>query len=153
MQKDENLYLRTVEKDDMELLFRWANDAAVRNNSFSPEPISLETHIKWFKGMMEDPSVMQYILMCNDSPIGQIRFSLSDDKTQAETDYSIDPGERGKGYGSRLIELGIRRLKEDVPDLKKIIGKVKEGNTASETCFKKNGFFVKYKHLETDCGD
>lgn len=153
MEEKEKFYLREVEVRDKDLLLDWANEKTVRLNSFNTAHISSETHNKWFNEMMKDPLQIQYIMMLEDRPVGQIRFSLSDDLSEAEVDYSIDFQKRGLGLGKNLIKLGIEKIREQIPSVKKIIGKVKEDNIASEKCFTACGFITKFKQLEINCGD
>lgn len=42
--------LRKAEQSDMDLLFEWANDPAVRKNSFRSDPIPYADHVKWDGG-------------------------------------------------------------------------------------------------------
>ena len=135
---NKNLYLRNVRKDDIDLLFAWAKDPVVRANSFNTEQIPYEDHKKWFSKLINDENQRQYILMEDDEEVGQIRFTISGE--EAEIGYSISPEKRGCGYGRIILELAKTRLKEDRPDVLKLIGRVKEGNHASESCFKKCSF-------------
>lgn len=67
-------YLREATKDDVDLLFKWMNDPAVRKNSFSSEKITYEEHTSWYRSLLENKNCKQYIYMCGDCPIGQIRI-------------------------------------------------------------------------------
>lgn len=135
---NKKLYLRDVCKEDIDILFAWANDPVVRANSFNTEQIPYEDHKKWFSKLINDENRRQYFLMEDEEAVGQIRFSI--DGKEAEIGYSISPEKRGCGYGQIILELAKTRLKEDRPDVTKLIGRVKEGNHASRTCFKKCGF-------------
>lgn len=140
--------LRSVEPDDINLLFTWANDPLIRKNAFHTEQIKFEDHKKWFTKLLNDPSQKQYIFMKNGQPIGQIRFSISDDR--AVIDYSIAPGKRGFGYGKILINLAKTRFHEEYPTIKKLIGQVKKENRASSKCFEDCGFEEVFYQFEFD---
>ncbi len=56
------LSLRQVTKDDVDLLFRWANDPVVRKWSFNKQPITLEEHKCWFREKYNDPNTIMWIL-------------------------------------------------------------------------------------------
>ena len=88
------VYLRDATQSDMDLLYAWANDPAVRKNSFKSNPIPYEDHIKWFKHIMEDDNVLQFIMMDDEKPVGQIRLNVDGD--EAEIGYSIAAECRGK---------------------------------------------------------
>ncbi|MBO7355258.1 MAG: GNAT family N-acetyltransferase, partial [Lachnospiraceae bacterium] len=137
--------LRKAVPEDMDLLFKWANDPEVRRNSFNSDPILYEEHCRWFEKMMSDPTQVQYILMAGDKPAGQIRFTLADD--EALIGYSIAPGIRGLGLGKAMLELAAARIREDHPEVKKLIGRVKPENTGSGKCFEKSGYEERYREF------
>lgn len=140
------LYLRHVNEADADLLFQWANDPDVRKNSFHQEPISYETHKRWFAEHLKDVSEIQYILMEGTDPAGQIRFSVRGD--EAEIGYSIDSEKRGRGYGEKMILLATEKMRADHPEVKRFTAKVKPDNPASARCFHKNGFRETSKQFE-----
>lgn len=143
---NEKMFLRKAKMEDVDLLFQWVNDESVRINAFDTHLITYDEHISWFTRMMENPDQIQYILMLDDEPVGQIRLSIEDG--EAIIDYSIVSSKRGNGYGSYLISLVTERIKVDRPDVKKLIGKVKSSNTASMKCFVSNSFEETFRQFE-----
>lgn len=141
-------YLRKAVKEDMDLLFAWANDPKVRKNSFFTAQISYEEHQKWFLELIRDASRKQYIYMVDKVPAGQIRVEL--DKERAEIGYSVCAEYRGCGYGKRMLALLPGQLKKDAPGVQILTAKVKEGNLASEGVFTKNGYRRIYTVFEFD---
>ena len=135
---DSRFELRMAEEGDMRLLYTWANDPQVRKNAFHSEIIPFEDHKAWFTRLMDDSSQRQYIFVKDGNPIGQIRFSVSNE--EAEIDYSIAPEKRGLGYGKKMLELAKERFHQDCPSIKILVGKVKKSNQSSENCFKNSGF-------------
>ena len=146
-----SLFLRKVKYEDKELLFKWVNDKDVRNNAFSVEDISYETHDKWFDHMMSDPNEAQYILMDDEKPCGQIRLTIRLDI--AEIDYSVSYQYRGIGYGKQIIKLVKEKVKKDYPGIHKLVAKVKASNLASISCFEKNGFEKMFLQFEYDLNE
>ena len=137
-----NLFLRKAEYSDMDLLYVWANDPVVRENSFKTDAIPYDNHVKWFNKMMEDESVLQFILMNDNTPVGQIRLNV--DKDVAEIGYSIAKEYRGKGYGHRIIQLVSSIVNKQYPDIKKLVAKVKPNNIDSNRIFLNEGFDLEY---------
>lgn len=133
-----DIYLREVTKDDMDLLFRWANDPLVRKNAFHTEQIPYEDHVKWFHRMLGNDKVYPYILCRDGQPVGQIRLDIQDDL--ATIDYSIAPELRGMGLGSCMLTLIEKKVSEEITHVTKIIGQVKYENTASARAFEKCGY-------------
>lgn len=150
------LYLKKAAMQDVDLLFEWANDDAVRKNAFHTEKILYENHVEWFAKMMADESAHQYILYEDDVPIGQIRLNVGD--KAAVIDYSICAEKRKKGYGGELIKLVRHQVEVDkITDVSKLIGQVKYENIASARVFEKCGFVKKelpeFIQYELEIGD
>jgi RimJ/RimL family protein N-acetyltransferase len=146
-----NLTLRKATIDDMDMLYKWANDAEVRKNAFNSEHIPYEDHIKWFNNIMKDDTVLQLILSDKTAPIGQLRLNIEDDK--AYIDYSISPDKRGFGIGKAMISLLIKKLSDSdniCNNVKTLVGQVKYENPASARVFEKCGFtrYDKAEYIE-----
>lgn len=134
-------YLRKAMRQDVDLLFEWANEESVRKNSFSTEKISYEEHRKWFENLLIREDAGQYILMQEEEPIGQIRIHVNG--SEAEIGYSICKEKRGLGYGKELVGLLIEQVKKDFPQVKKLAAQVKPENIASQKVFLDVGFLEK----------
>lgn len=145
---DEKLYLRKATEDDIAILYKWVNDKDTRQNAFDTHIITYGEHAAWYKKMMEDPEQIQYILMREEKPVGQVRLTI--ENQEADIDYSIFNTERGRGYGKIIIRLIAEKVLEDFPMVKKLIGRVKPSNTASYRCFIENGFEEVYRQLELE---
>ncbi|MCG8564345.1 MAG: GNAT family N-acetyltransferase, partial [Desulfobacterales bacterium] len=136
------LRLRDAQPGDMEQLFRWVNDPAVRSAAFHPEPISRETHENWFNSCLASPDVKIYMARGRGNrPLGQIRFNSQGH--QAMVDYSLASRVRGLGLARPLIRAGIARLKQDCPHLTTLTAQVKRENAISNAVFKGLGFQLK----------
>lgn len=146
-------YLRKADQSDMDLLYQWANDPVVRKMAFHMDPIPYEDHVKYFTKMLADASVYQYIMYEGDLPIGQIRLNVTGN--EALIDYSISAVHRGKGYGSRLLQLIKKQIVTDeISHIIKMIGQVKYENAVSASVFEKCGFtkremekYIQYEFL------
>jgi len=136
------VYLRNATKEDMDLLYKWVNDPVVRNNSFNTEPIPYNNHVSWFNRIMADSSVLLYILMDDDTPVGQIRLSV--DEKEAEIGYSIASEFRGKGYGHIILQLVANEVRKNHIEIERLVAKVKPDNIASNKLFKAEGYEMEY---------
>lgn len=141
-------YLRRANKEDMDLLYQWANDPLVRVQSFSVSEINYEEHQKWFHELLEDPLCRQYIYVYNSEDIGQIRLTITG--IEAEIGYSIQRDKRGMGHGKMILELLAEQVKKDNPEIKKLTAKVKPQNIASQKVFLDRGFVEKYQCYELE---
>ncbi len=136
------IYLRKATINDRDLLYMWTNDPEVRRNSFNTTPVLYEDHKNWFEHMMMDDKVIQYILMEDDTPIGQIRLNVYG--SEAEIGYSISKDQRGHGYGETILKLIMQEVKDLYPHIKRLVAKVKPDNTASRRLFEKEDYKLKY---------
>lgn len=141
-----SVYLRKADIADLDLLFHWVNDPLVRKNSFLTSHVSYERHKDWYRKILCDPNCRQYICMDNDYPLGQARIECRQDIV--EINYSICAEKRSKGYGKKLLELISRQAWIDFPQAKKIIGRVKSENTASQKAFLNAGYQEDYRIYE-----
>ncbi|NOS67203.1 MAG: UDP-2,4-diacetamido-2,4,6-trideoxy-beta-L-altropyranose hydrolase [Candidatus Peribacteraceae bacterium] len=132
------LTVRDATIDDARLLHEWANDPVIRESSFSPDQISWETHKKWIEGKLADKNSKIFIGMDGDRPVGQIRFDIRNDG-DAEIDIHLAPEARGKGYGTPLIEEGLKRFFKATTS-GAVHAFAKTDNDASRKAFLKAGF-------------
>lgn len=132
------LCLRRVQAEDCRLLWEWANDPEVRAASFSPAPISWETHSAWFADKLGKDESLIVIAEEEQTPCGQVRFDRRPDRDW-EIDVSVVRTMRGRGVASRLIKLGVQLFLEQYADAR-IHAFVKPDNTASLKAFENAGF-------------
>ena len=145
-ERDLNGYLRRATESDMELLFEWANEQQVRENSFSTRKITYEEHQAWFRRLLNSEDCQQYIYMNGDEAIGQIRVTVYENT--AEIGYSICKEKRQQGYGKAILRLICEQMRRDFPEVQKLSGKVKSNNMASRNAFLDTGFEEKYSVYE-----
>jgi RimJ/RimL family protein N-acetyltransferase len=133
------LHVRHTILGDEGLLLSWANDPETRNNSFSPDPISSQTHRQWFHSRLRDvEGCCIYILEAESGvPVGQVRFEKNDQVW--EIDYSICQEFRRKGLGRSLLKTALLAFRDEQPGVI-VIGRVKTGNLRSERVFDSLGF-------------
>ena len=143
------IYLREATTEDRDLLYEWANDPETRRASFHTEKIAYEEHCRWFDKILNDENELQYILVDQDEPVGQVRLTLEGE--DAVVSYSIAPDKRGLGYGKEIIRL-TQDLARRHSDIHRLVAQVKPSNPASILCFENCGFEEEYRQYtyETD---
>jgi len=132
------LWLRPSKESECKMIFDWANDPEARAVSFNSDPIPWEDHVNWYENKMTDANY--YLLLAineDDEPVGQVRFEVEGDN--AAISVSVDPNQRGKGYGTSLITQGCDRILS-VTDIKVVDAYIKPDNEASKAVFTKAGF-------------
>jgi len=130
------LNLRAAHGADVGLYFVWANDPQVRRQSFRTEAIPWLVHECWFRARLEDSRSTLFVLEANSLPVGQIRFD--EEAEEVRIDYSVESQFRGRGWGRRLVELGMRRLLERGRLIFR--AEVKSTNPTSAATFMRLGF-------------
>jgi RimJ/RimL family protein N-acetyltransferase len=121
-------------------IFEWRNDKISRAMSSSSEKIKFESHLYWFKNIMNDKNQFVYIGIEEEKRIGICRFNLDQKNKIAEVSINLNPKMRGKNYGFQLLRLSREKFFEKQKiDL---IAKIKETNEPSKKLFSKAGFFI-----------
>jgi len=134
----EGLHLRRARADDGRLLWEWANDPETRAASFSPDPISWETHVAWLAEKLGGSGSLIFIAEDETAvPCGQIRFDARPDGDW-EVSVVLAKSLRGRGLGSRLIRFGMQAFltEHSAP----VHAFVKPTNAASARAFENAGF-------------
>lgn len=126
-------FLREATIDDALLLFNWVNDKDVRFNSINQETIIWKNHLNWLESRLNGKDTFIYILTDGETNYGQIR--IDGHNNWWTIDYSIDINNRGKGFGSLIINLLIEKCKNF--NFKAF---VKKSNLSSIHVFVKLGF-------------
>jgi len=140
---DTPLYVRHACLSDEALILNWANDPETRQNSFSPEPISVDIHRQWFRNRLRDlDCCCLYIVETEDGiPIGQVRFEKND--LVWEIGYLVAPHFRRRGLGRPLLEAGLLKLRSEHTGVL-VLGKVKKSNLPSCKVFESLDFDIAY---------
>jgi UDP-2,4-diacetamido-2,4,6-trideoxy-beta-L-altropyranose hydrolase len=133
----EAVSLRPAVQGDAETYYFWANDPEVRAQSIQTAAIAWPVHLDWFARKLADPDAHLFVAVTPQGlPVGQIRFDVEDGV--AEIDYSVDPMARGRGWGRRLMALGLEAMRgRGVRDFR---GQVKPSNRRSKAVFEELGF-------------
>ncbi len=136
--QEDHFHIRLASLDDIKLLWHWANDPNVRANSFNPQTISMDDHVKWFKKKLTSPDTRIWILELNQVPVAQIRYDRIQEDT-AEIDFSVVSEYCGKGFGQKILKL-TTDMACDKLGVTYLRGVVLNNNKSSAGAFAKAGF-------------
>lgn len=106
MQIKENIVLRRASMADAELLFEWKNDKTTIENSITKRGVTMDEHLQWLQGVINNPNHQLFILDVDGISVGQLRLDLEviADVVTAEISYGLGAEYRGKGFGKVLLE-------------------------------------------------
>ena len=138
MELARNVSVRHATMADAQLYFHWANDAAVRANSFQSETIQWQDHASWFERTLASADNMLLLYSIGSAAVAQIRLKLELNK--AIISYSVDVRFRGQGLGTWILEHIALRVAADKPQLNCIEGWVKKTNASSVRAFIASGY-------------
>lgn len=138
-----NVTLRPITLADTDLIVRWRNNPAVRQNFIFRDTFTPEMHRNWMNTKVAGGEVVQYIIeeAASGRPVGSVYYR-DIDRGNSSAEYGIFIGEddaRGKGYGSETARLftafGIRAL-----GLHRISLRVLSGNDQAYKSYEHAGF-------------
>jgi RimJ/RimL family protein N-acetyltransferase len=142
--RGERLYLRMIERDDLQRCHAWMNDEDLRSTLAQRYPVSLAREADWIERATrgQDPSEMVFAicLIQGDRHIGNCALEQIDRDNGTAT-LGIFIGEadcRGQGFGEETVRT-LCRFGFDELRLEKIRLDVHEGNTAIRT-YERVGF-------------
>jgi RimJ/RimL family protein N-acetyltransferase len=125
--------------DDSKQFFDWANDSAVREQSFNSSAIEWENHNDWFISKIKDTTCLMLIFQNDDyNNIGQVRIQKEDDKV-ALIGVSVSSEHRGKGYANEMLKLASDFFLKNNPEFY-INAYIKNNNFSSKCAFEKAEF-------------
>ena len=123
---------------DINDIFEWRNHPDIRKNSFNQELLSWEEHEKWFMAKLKDPDTTAYMAYYEEKKVGTIRFEGKE--SVIKTSVMLNPDFLSKGFGSKVIKLGVEKfVMEKKPDMR-IIAEIKKDNVTSIKAFGKAGY-------------
>jgi UDP-2,4-diacetamido-2,4,6-trideoxy-beta-L-altropyranose hydrolase len=135
---EDSLQVRPARWEDVELLWRWANDPTVRANSFHPDLIPLDDHMEWYKDKLASSDTHFWIIEHDQVPVAQIRYDRVH-RTEAKISFSVARDHRGRGIGTKTVTLTFEMACKEL-GAKHIKGIVFSSNKASQRAFIKAGF-------------
>jgi UDP-2,4-diacetamido-2,4,6-trideoxy-beta-L-altropyranose hydrolase len=135
-----NCSVRNASANDARLYFDWANDPAVRANSYQSADISWDDHIKWFETVTTSPSWQLWLYHIDGLPAAQMRLKIEEQK--ATINYSISHAYRGKGLSFLLLKHAALKISLQRPEVEYLEGWVKKSNLPSYRAFIGSGYEI-----------
>ena len=105
----ERVMLRPMEEGDAELVVKWRNDPEISKWLFAAEPITLESHLAWFRHPKADRLDFVICLRESQRPIGTVSYT-NIDSINAKAEAGKMLGDRklwGKGLAQEAFRLWL----------------------------------------------
>lgn len=131
-------------KEDMNFLFDLRNDPFIYKKFMNPKPVSREDHAIWFDNTIIDTScrlfIIEQVVTSPGEQMGYIRFNKASRDHSCEVSIALREHWTGKGFGTQAIELGCKRVQNNIWPGIEIVARFVPENCPSKKAFGKAGF-------------
>lgn len=134
--------LRKAELSDMDSIYRWRNNPAVREYFFDSTAIDFQDHKAWYRKALNTDSKVLLLASNQERRVGVVRFDISQD--EATLSIFVDPSLFGQGFGTAILQESVNWLKENKTGIKNIRAEILPENIGSIRAFEKSGFKKRY---------
>ncbi len=135
---DDQVTTRRAARKDAVEIWRLANNPTVRLNSYNSEPIPLDEHLNWYYGRLDSPGSRIWVLEVGGAICALVRYDRLD-PDEIEVHFMVAEAFRGKGLGTKALEMTWRRACEEL-GASRVRGRVLIHNAPSARAFLKAGF-------------
>lgn len=139
--ENERVRIRPITLADTDLIIKWRNSDAVRQNFIYQKLFTKESHETWMKTMVEPGHVAQFIIedIRTGTPVGSV-YLRDIDTANEKAEFGIFLGDfRGKGYGTEATKLILQYAFETL-NLHRVFLRVFADNTGAIRSYEKAGF-------------
>jgi len=136
-----DISLRPVTLDDCKMAFGWRNDPFILAHGSQNREVSWNEHQRWFTETVLERRRKMFIVLHQDTPVGQVRFDRDGERDCVISVYLLRPF-TGRGWGVQAIRAGCALIFE-VWDVDRVIACVRTDNPGGRSAFLKAGFAEK----------
>lgn len=137
------LVVNRASMSDWARLYAWRNHPTSRAMFLQTKPVTLRTHLAWLLGILGDDDVFLAIVRdtARATYVGTFRLDRvrKGNDGWLECTVTVDPGQRGRGYGTDLVRLITASVPGNWP-MWPLRARVKAHNYASLRAFADAGF-------------
>ena len=145
-----DIYLKRIEKDDLDNLLEWRNDPGLMRFFRQKTFLSKIEHYNWFEAIQLDKTIEMFKVDCEDEYYAMVGVcgltSIDYINSRAEFSLYIGPEYQRKGIGKQVLNLLLDQAFNKF-NLHLVWGESFEYNPAREM-FKKMGFLEEGKRRE-----
>lgn len=133
--------LRPVTLDDCKMVFGWRNDPFILTHGSQNREVSWDEHERWFQETVVERRRKMFIVLYQDTPIGQLRFDRERQQDCVISVYLLK-AYTGQGLGVQAIRAGCVAIFE-AWEVDRVIACVRTDNPSGRAAFLKAGFAEK----------
>jgi diamine N-acetyltransferase len=150
--------LRNIESIDHEWLIELHNDPEVLYNLTNPQPITLESHMKWWKSIECSNTQKRFIFTINDQPIGLSKIiDIDYNNNNCMLGADIHKDFRGMGYAKILwgcmLEYCFESLKLHRVGLTTAVYNIRAQHIYKKLGFKEEGRLIGHLYRDNNYFD
>lgn len=111
MNRENEIVLRRASMEDAELLFQWKNDKTTIENSISKRGVTMEEHLRWLEGIVDNPTRQLFILEVDGMAAGQLRLDIEVQRKEIEAQMkdSVVQPKNSEAQPKEVLENGKER--------------------------------------------
>lgn len=143
--QNDTIRLRSLEPDDLEILYQWENDTTLWQYGDTLAPLSKELLSKYIETYDSNPFAAKQLRLIIELKDSNIQIGIIDlfdiDIFHSRTSIGILIAEkyRRQGYGTDALKI-IEKYVSHRLGLMQIVANIQISNSASTTLFSKNGY-------------
>ncbi|MFZ5970311.1 MAG: GNAT family N-acetyltransferase [Bacteroidota bacterium] len=135
-----DIELRNASLTDTEMIYEWRNDPFIVSLSSSQKTVTLAEHRAWMESALKDETKRIFIIECNNTPVGQVRFEKMNESECVISVYLLEEF-TAKGLGTQAIRAGCGQIAKIWPGIS-IFAFVRSDNDRGARAFQKTGFTI-----------
>lgn len=145
--------LKSLEKNDLELILKWRNTKEIRSVMYEDHEITIDEHLKWYEKLVMDDTKVARLLTYKEKPIGFVNFTKIDEMNQT-CYWGFYIGEK-KGVRRAGTVLGLLALDYifETKGIHKVCAEIIESNRISLNFHQKLGFQEDGRYANYICRD
>ncbi len=151
MAEDQPVTLRPAEGRDCRTVFDWRNHPSVLSASFNPRPLRWDVHERWFAETLRAADRSLLIAEVGCRAVGVLRYDFQ--ISEAVVSIYLAPEQTGVGLGPEVLRAGTEWVRENRRTVRRIVARVKPGNDASASAFRKALFTDQNLELHREIED
>ena len=134
---NEQIWSRPVNLGDSKEILLWRNDRVSRENFKNQDIVSQKEHQVWLEKKLNSSSSSLIMFGRDEIKIGIVRLDI--EQEYIDVSINLNPNERGKKLGKKILKASERYLNESLKE-KKLRAEILKRNIPSQKVFERAGY-------------